>query len=210
MWAHVNMGAHPMRKRRDSYHHGDLRRAILDAALEIVTEQGGAAAVTLREAARRVGVSHNAPYRHFEDRGAILAALAEEGFTALARALREARADVTDAEERFVATGLAYLAFTRARPGHVGVMFAPELVKGRTRALQAAANDAFQVLKELALDAGVGDPAEARRLGTIVWAFLHGLAGLAARKQIPPSVGAAPDELAALGLRRLFRSFARG
>jgi AcrR family transcriptional regulator len=196
-----------MRTKRLTYHHGDLRRALLEAALEIVVEHGGPAAVTLREAARRAGVSHNAPYRHFADKGAILAALAEEGFTDLSTALRAARAGIEEAEERFVRTGLGYLRFAHERPGHIAVMFGPAITKGRTRELQRLANDAFQILKDLAIDAGVTEGQEARRLGTVAWSFLHGLAALTEQKQVPASVGASPDDLAALGLRHLFRSF---
>jgi AcrR family transcriptional regulator len=69
---------------RTGYHHGDLRRALLDASLALVAE-GGIGALSLREVARKAGVSHNAPYHHFKDRGSLLAALAEEGFAELAR-----------------------------------------------------------------------------------------------------------------------------
>src|SRR5688572_18467296 len=70
-----------------AYHHGDLRRALLDAGLALIEEQG-AAAFTLREAARRAGVSQAAPYRHFVDKNALVGALAEEGFRALAARMR--------------------------------------------------------------------------------------------------------------------------
>ena len=196
-----------MEQQRDRYHHGDLRRALLDAALQIATESRATEAVTLREAARRAGVSHNAPYRHFEDKGEMLAVLAEEGFIELARTLNTARAGVLDAEERFVRTGVAYLRFADSHPGHLTVMFGPEIAKSRTARLQRLANDTFQVLKALAKDAGVADEVQARRLGTVVWSLLHGLCVLSRQKQVPASVGATPDELAELGLRQLFRSF---
>jgi len=190
-----------------SYHHGDLRRALLDTALEIVTEHGGTGGLTLRDAARRVGVSHNAPYRHFADKGAILAALAEEGFVELAERLLTARAGGKDAEERFVLTGIAYLRFARERPGHVAVMFGPEITKNRTPTLQRVANATFQIMKDLALDAGIRDVGEARRLGTVAWSFVHGLAGLTGQNQVPTSVGTSADDLAAIGLRHLFYAF---
>lgn len=192
---------------KNAYHHGDLRRALLDAALELVVERGGAGDVTLREAARRAGVSHNAPYRHFKDKAEILAALAEEGFRELTSALRAARVDREDREERFVQTGLAYLRFARQRPGHVEIMFGPYVAKSRTRELQQAANETFQVLKEMAGDAGVTDVVQARRLGIVVWSFLHGLATLTGNRQVPASVAATPESIAELGLGRLFDSF---
>jgi len=196
-----------MRRKRGDYHHGDLRRALLDAVIELAAKRGATADITLREAARHTGVSHSAPYRHFNDKGAMLAEIANEGFLALAATLRAARAGLANPEERFVRTGIAYLRFAREHRGHLIVMFGPEITKGRTRALQEAANDAFQVLKELAADAGVADVSQARKIGTVVWSFLHGVSVLTDRGQVPPSVGATADDLAELGLRSLFRSF---
>ncbi len=78
-------------RRKQAYHHGDLRASILRAGWHLLEKQG-IAALSLREAARRAGVSHNAPYRHFTDRDSLLAALAAEGFAALGQAMREAAA----------------------------------------------------------------------------------------------------------------------
>lgn len=200
-------GRVPARRAR-AYHHGNLRRALLDAALAATIEHGSSRDVTLREAARRAGVSHNAPYRHFADREELLAALAEEGFAALDQAMRAARAGIADREARFVATGLAYLRFAHEHPGHMAVMFGPDIAKSVTPALQRLASRAFQVLKDLAVDAGAEDADAARRLGTVVWSFLHGLAGLSGQRQVPRSVAASPRELATLGLELLFRSIA--
>src|SRR5919107_731159 len=77
--------------RRKTYHHGDLRQALLDAALELLRAEG-AAALTLRAVARAAGVSQAAPYRHFADRGALVAAVAEEGFERLGAAMMGAMA----------------------------------------------------------------------------------------------------------------------
>lgn len=189
------------------YHHGDLRRALLDTVLAMVAERGDATEVTLREVARRAGVSHNAPYRHFPDKDSLLAAVATEGFELLSEALRAARANVDDDEERFVKTGLAYLGFTRKHRGYLAVMHAPGLPKGRTPELQKAANDTFQILKEVAFDATDVDVVEARRLGTIAWSLLYGLAVLTGNHQVPPSVNATPERLVELGVRNLFRGF---
>ena len=193
--------------RREQYHHGDLRRALLDAVLDLVVELGGTGGVTLREAARRAGVSHNAPYRHFEDKGAVLAAIAAEGFKELSGTLRQARIGIADDEERFVRTGTAYLRFAHERRGHLEVMFGPEIRKSRTSDLQKSANETFQLLKDLAADAGVANAPQARRLGVVAWSFLHGLALLTNNQQVPPSVGGTAESLAALGLRHLFHSF---
>lgn len=189
------------------YHHGDLPRALVDTVLRMVAERGDTTEVTLREVARRAGVSHNAPYRHFEDKDALLAAIATEGFELLSEVLRAARADVEGDEERFVRTGLAYLDFTRKQRGYLAVMHAPGLAKSRTPALQKAANDTFQILKDVAFDAADVDVVEARRLGTVAWSFMYGLAMLTGNHQVPPSVSATPEALVELGLRDLFRGF---
>jgi AcrR family transcriptional regulator len=193
-----------MRKRRAPYHHGRLGRALVDAVIAHAAETGSVGGLTLREAARRAGVSHNAPYRHFEDKLSILAAAASEGFAELSRALRAARAGVVDARERFVRTGLAYLRFAHTRRGHLNVMFGPEVAKAQTRELQEHANDAFTILEEMVGDAGVPPGPEARRLGAVVWSFVHGLAVLTIQKQVPSSVTGTPEELAELGLRHWF------
>lgn len=211
MWRRVNIDPDlSMTRRRHAYHHGDLRRALIAATLECVVETGSTFAVTLREAARRVGVSHNAPYRHFEDKEALLTTIAEEGFVALRQTLESAREGVASPEQRFLATGHAYLRFAIDRPGYLIVMHSPELEKSRTAALQRAANDAFQFLKAQASDTGIEDPAEARRVGTVIWSFLYGLATLTTRNQVASSVAATPQALATLGLQHLFRSLSDG
>ena len=192
------------------YHHGELREALVRTVIAMVAERGDAGQVTLREVARRAGVSHNAPYRHFEDKEALLAAVATEGFHLLSAALRATRANIDDGEERFVRTGLAYLRFAREHRGYLTVMHGPAVAKGRTPALQKAANDTFQILKDVAYDAREVDVIEARRLGTVAWSFLYGLATLATNHQVPPSVDASPERLVDIGLRHLFRSFRAG
>jgi AcrR family transcriptional regulator len=198
------------KRRRDAYHHGDLRRALLDAALTLIARRGGTGEVTLRAAARAAGVSHNAPYGHFADKSALLAAVAVEGFHELGRTLRAARDGCSDAQERFVQTGLAYLRFVHERRSHIAVMFGTEIAKSRTDELQAAANETFQIIKDLAHDAGVDDVATARRRGIEVWAFVHGLATLTRDGQIPGSVDASPEDLAVSGLRHLFAQLPKG
>ncbi len=197
-------------KRRATYHHGDLRRSLIDAALGLIARRGGTGEVTLRATARAAGVSHNAPYSHFADKSALLAAVAVEGFHMLAAALREARAGRDDPEERFVQTGLAYLRFVHDHRSHIAVMFGTEIAKSRTAELQEAANATFQIIKDLAHDAGVADVVTARKRGIEVWAFTHGLAVLTRDGQVPVSVGASPETLARSGLRHLFGQLATG
>lgn len=182
----------------------------MDTVLTMVSERGDAGDVTLREVARRAGVSHNAPYRHFADKEALLAAIATEGFGLLTADLRAARGGAADGRERFVATGMAYVRFARRHRGYLAVMHGPGVAKGHTADLQRAANETFQILKEGVGDARAVDPARARQLGTVVWAFLYGLTTLYDNHQVPASVGASAEQLVELGLSHFFRSFERG
>ena len=102
------------------YHHGDLRRAILNAALDVISADGPSA-LSLRDLARRAGVSHAAPAHHFKDRTGLLTAIAAEGYELLAATLAEA-ADLKDA-------GVRYVRFAREHPAHFQVMFTPELLR---------------------------------------------------------------------------------
>src|SRR5271169_3639688 len=107
---------------RRPYHHGNLREALLQGAVRVVAELGPAA-FTLREVARRAGVSHNAPYRHFRDKDALLAAVAAQGFRELTVAMREAGERQLKPLDKLKQSGLAYVAFAVRRPEHFTVMF---------------------------------------------------------------------------------------
>ncbi len=109
------------------YHHGDLRRALLDAALQFVRERG-IPDFTLREVARQAGVSHNAPYNHFADKAELVAALTIEGFQTLELALRSTYEQTEGTPlERTLAIGGAYLRFALENPAAFSLMFRPEL-----------------------------------------------------------------------------------
>jgi AcrR family transcriptional regulator len=111
------------RPARRSYHHGDLRRALLTTALSLVEDED-AAVLTLREVARRAGVTHSAPYHHFPTKAALLAALAEEGFRTLYTEQLQAAAKAgPDPVARLEALGIAYVKFADAHRGYFRVMF---------------------------------------------------------------------------------------
>jgi AcrR family transcriptional regulator len=164
-----------------AYHHGDLRRALVDAAAKIVAREG-AAAVTLREVARLAGVSHNAPYRHFESLAALLAAVATEGFEAFRDCLQTAAGNAS-AARRMKALGKAYVDFALDNPRLYLLMFGPDLDKAAHPQLHAAAQQAFAVLKG---ETGKSD-GNTHTQAVGAWAFVHGLAHLIIDKQIKRS-----------------------
>jgi AcrR family transcriptional regulator len=172
----------------DRYHHGDLRRALLRSA-EDALERSGPAALSLREIARAAGVSHNAPYRHFPDRDALLSALAAEGFRRLAAALAEA-ATAAPPADRLRAAGRAYLAFARAHRALYLLMFGPGPRKAAHPELHAAALSAFEALRDAAASGPPREPSAARHGAVGAWALVHGLAHLVADGQLAEDLAA--------------------
>lgn len=180
------------------YHHGDLRRALLEAALDLVSTKG-VEAFSLREAAREVGVSPAAAYRHFADKGALLQALALEGMGRLALAMEKAieRApgapgSPARAAAELAAVGAAYVEFAVHHPAHFRVMFGPFCphleVDGPPPEAAPRGRDPFQILVDT-LDALVATgavPGAARAGAEVVaWATVHGLASLLVSGSLP-------------------------
>ncbi|WP_375464130.1 TetR/AcrR family transcriptional regulator [uncultured Methylobacterium sp.] len=166
------------------YHHGDLRRALLDAGARLL-RAGGVDAVTLREAARAAGVSHNAPYRHFVSREALLAAVSAEGFRDLRR-----RLEAADGGPKANAIGLGhiYLRFAAEERPHFLLMFGGVIDKADFPDLAEAAAAALAVL-DRAVSGGGAESAAAETLRA--WALVHGLAHLVAERQITPETARA-------------------
>lgn len=135
--------------RRTRYHHGDLPRALRDAGARLVAERG-ADGFTLREAARLVGVNHAAAYRHFSDKRALLAAIAEDGYGELARRMRRADAAARpgDVLARIRRVAAAYVAFARATPALFALMTGPRLNEdGRFPSLESALRSSVEALE---------------------------------------------------------------
>ena len=181
----------PRRARRRTYHHGDLRRALVSEATELVAAHGPHN-VTLREVARRVGVSQAAPYRHFASKEALLAAVAEESFAALTRALAAGRdAGGRDAAEQLRGLARAYVQFAVEHPSDYRLMWSP-IPRGKSHpGLRARAGESAAVLFDAVegLTSGEEKPdGRVRPLATVVWALLHGLAGLVIDEQLPSEV----------------------
>jgi AcrR family transcriptional regulator len=169
------------------YHHGDLRRALLDAALALAAERG-AAGVTLREAARIAGVSQTAPYRHFADKQAMLAAVAEEGFHLFDEEIRHALATAApDPTTQLVCLGVAYVRFALDHAAHFRLMFGHgSPPKSASPGLQAAARRAFQLFFGTVERCAARRPHEVvvKEISFRLWALAHGIATLALEKQI--------------------------
>ena len=173
-------GKKPRIPRPQGYHHGDLRRALLIAARQMV-EEGGSQALTLRGAAQRAGVSSAAPYRHFADRESLLAATMAEGFDELAAATDAARAAAPDPVQAYLAVGRAYLGFAAAHPLLYRLMFGVECNKPEYPELLAAGERAFGVVLQAARDcaeAGLIGTRAPEQVALAGWSMVHGLASL--------------------------------
>lgn len=161
---------------RKPYHHGDLRRALKQAAETMLTEQG-LDAFTLRECARRAGVSHGAPAHHFGDVGGLLADVAADGFEALTGRMDSYAGDLSDPLDRLIAIGQAYIDHALAAPGQFRVMFHCERVQEDWPRRQAAADACFQRL--LTAIQGCFPQAESQTQLLGAWSVVHGFAELA-------------------------------
>jgi AcrR family transcriptional regulator len=183
------MARRAKRGRKRPYHHGRLRQALLDASLEIIAELG-VSGLSLREAARRAGVSHAAPKRHFATATDLYCAVAEDAYRRLRAHLlaRLAERPAATALEAFGSLGVAYVEFAVTHPGHFRAMFHPGVGERPTpHPLEEEAGAAFAVLVEAveraqaAGDVRVG-PSKDIALGA--WSLMHGLAVLAVDRQL--------------------------
>lgn len=181
---------------KPTYHHGDLRRALLVAAASAI-EESGVTALSLRALARRAGVSHAAPAHHFGDRAGLLTALAIEGYDLLADAL--------EAADGLLETGVAYVRFAVGHRAHFEVMFSPELSRGDDPALAEARERSEVVLYRSAEDLpdAAADPGAVREAALAAWSIAHGFATLWLSGSLP-DLGSRPDEAARLVLRELW------
>jgi AcrR family transcriptional regulator len=186
------------------YHHGNLKEALVRAALELIAEKGPAG-FTFADAARWAGVSPAAPYRHYRDRDALMADVAQRGFeafaTALAKAWDDGRPDVLGGFDRL---GKAYLDFAKREPAYYSAMFEAGVPLDSDSALREAGERAFAVLRGAAERLVAEMPAKGRPPALMValhiWSLTHGIASLfgrgdAARRSLPM----APEELLEAG-----------
>ena len=182
------------------YHHGDLPRALLEAAVQAIAE-AGPAAVSLRDLARRTGVSHAAPAHHFGDKAGLLTAVATDGFQRLAATLR----GTYEATGSFLEVGVAYVSFAVDHRAHFEVMFRPELYRNDDPELVQAREQARTLLYPPAAEvanspSGRGDV----RAGVAAWSLVHGLATLWLNQNLPPQLGDDPEQITRDVARYLF------
>lgn len=170
-----------------SYHHGNLKQALLEASLDLI-RKAGPSAFTLREVARRAGVSHNAPYRHFRDKEELLAALAAEGFDRLTAAMTKAAESGSGAMERFRLSGRGYVEFALRYPQHFAVMFDIPWRFDLYPQTRVAGERAFGTLVGY-VDAcqaeGVLPAGDAKPYALLAWSMVHGVAKLAISGRLP-------------------------
>jgi AcrR family transcriptional regulator len=190
---------------RRGYHHGNLREALIRAALDLIAEKGPSG-FTFAEAARSAGVSPAAPYRHFRDRDELMADLARQGFARFeADLVRAWQNGLPDPVAAFGNIGKAYLAFARAEPAYYSAMFESGLPLDAHPDLAETGERAFAVLRQAAEVLCARLPREVRppalMVGLHVWALSHGVASLfsrgdAARRKLPMS----PEDLLEAGV----------
>jgi AcrR family transcriptional regulator len=177
---------------KSSYHHGDLRRAVFDALSDAVLE-AGPAAVSLRDLARRAGVSHAAPAYHFGDKRGLLTAFAAEGHRLLADTLGQAAAA---SGGDFTEIGLAYIQLALEHRAHFEVMFRPELLRRDDPQLLAAAHESSASLRGAATgEAAAIGTADSQAVMIAAWSLVHGFATLWLDGNIPSDLGP-PQQLA--------------
>ncbi len=196
----------PRGRERDSYHHGNLREALIAAALDLIAERGPAG-FSFAEVARAAGVSPAAPYRHFRDRNALVAEIARRGFERFAEELslawRDGKPNPVTAIEN---CGKAFLAFARREPASYAAMFGSGLVLEDDPTLLVASDRAFGVLRHAA-DIACNAARAATRpppmmVALHIWSFSHGIASLfvgpsdGGRRRLPMT----PEDLLEAGL----------
>jgi AcrR family transcriptional regulator len=176
------------------YHHGNLRQALLDAAL-IEIEQFGPAALSLREVARRARVSHAAPTHHFGDKAGLFTAIATEGF----RRIRDATSAAAVGDDALLRGGIAYIGFAVSNRAYFEVMFRPDLYRADDPELMTARDGAFEVLFG-AVEAALNEPEPQTVMATTIaaWSETHGLAVLWSTGNLPTALTTEPMDLASL------------
>ena len=183
----------------NSYHHGDLRHALIEAAISLVNEKGPNA-LSLREVAKRAGVSHTAPYRHFQDKNALLGAIARQGFIALARRMQAvAKKYPEDPRKQIIEAGVAYVELALQSPEISQLMFGGYIDQDScSEELMEDGDKAFEGLLQIirnGQNTGLYIEQDTRFLALAVWSVAHGLAMLIAGGQLPEELTGTEDQI---------------
>jgi AcrR family transcriptional regulator len=199
------------RKPANTYQHGNLREALVQAGLKLLSE-GGVDGLSLRAAAQLAGVSHAAPYRHFKDKDALVAAIAEQGFHLLTASMRAELAALDDpagagTTVQLRAIGKGYVRFALQHPAYLLVIFGGVLAQDRTTPeLTAAGNEAYETLRGcVAAGLARGDlqGGDADTLSLAAWSMVHGLSHLLINQAVKLPPGLAVDVATDILLRVL-------
>ena len=187
---------------RKGYHHGNLKQALVDATIALITDKGPTG-FTMAEAAKTAGVSAAAPYRHFEGREQLIAEIARQGFEIFADLMEFAYAKGATPLSSFESVGRAYLAFARKNPGHYIAMFESGVSINSSPELASAANKAMDVLHRAASNLSSHLPADMRpppmMISQHIWAMSHGIVELFARGEPGAHSPFSPEELLETG-----------
>jgi len=211
----MGMESHIERQKSKPYHHGDLRNALIQAGLELLSE-GGVQELDLRKVARRAGVSHAAPYRHFADKQALIAAINEEGFHLLTERIRSSLREVSDEPvEQLLGVALAYVRFAQENPWLMREMFSGITIERETfESLHAASKSVYRLYAEVIRSGQErgkivdGDPTA---LAGVLWSVLHGLAMLIIENQMRPYADGpeGTERVTRYTIEVLYKGFAR-
>ncbi len=184
-----------------NYHHGDLKRALMDASLEVINKHG-VAYLNLRKLAIHIGVSSGAPYHHFADRSELLTAIAKEGFELLELSMnKECESVIKDPSAKLEALGRAYIMFAISHPGHFKVMFRGDVNDKPNSESSKSGQRTFQLLCEAIQECQVsgsapkGDP---EPLVLHAWVTVHGLSSLLVDGSLKQKISIDPDKLPSL------------
>jgi len=170
-----------------AYHHGDLREALIQAGIDILEEKG-LDALSLRETARRAGVSHAAPYHHFADKNALLAGIAHRGFQIQREEMAHRAKSAKRATDGLQAYGMIYALFAQRHPALFRLMYSHlRFTPDQAGALDRANTGVYPEMIDGIRQATGCDEAEARMVGLLLWSAMHGLAMLWLEDQLQPS-----------------------
>ncbi|MDD4974128.1 MAG: TetR/AcrR family transcriptional regulator [Bacteriovorax sp.] len=178
-----------LKKTKTSYRHGNLREAILTTSLQVI-EEVGVAGLSIREVAKKAGVTHQAPYRHFSDKEALLAALAQDGFEKMHQQISQSMAKEIKPFEKLLKLGLGYFSWASEHPDHFRLMFSQNIPEFETsESLKIAADKILELVLSVVREnqeAKIIKIDETRSVARQLWAAIHGATLLFIDRQFKP------------------------